>query len=248
MATSPSPVAPRADHEGPTMPALEMHDVRKTFQLGDQEVVALDHVDLTVDHEMVVLVGPSGSGKTTLLSVAGALLSATEGTVRVGGEDISGLDDRGLSRFRREQVGFVFQNVNLVPFLSARENLLVVAELGRGRHGAEARERADQLLSELGLADRADNLPAQLSGGQRQRVAIGRALMNDPALVLVDEPTSSLDSRLGRQVMDLLATEVRDRGVAAIVVTHDEMVTEYGDRTIHISDGRLVEGEGPWEG
>lgn len=225
------------------MPALEMKNVRRTFQLGDQEVVALDQVDLTVDDEMVVLVGPSGSGKTTLLSVAGALLSATDGTVVVGGDDISNLDDRGLARFRREQVGFVFQNVNLVPFLTARENLLIVRELGgRGRANG-ARRRADQLLEELGMTDRADNLPGQLSGGQQQRVAIGRALMNEPALVLVDEPTSSLDSVLGRQVMELLRTEVKARNVAAIVVTHDDMVADFGDRILRIADGRLLEPE-----
>ena len=218
-----------------------MTGVRKTYELGDQQVVALDEVDLTVDDEMLVLMGPSGSGKTTLLSVAGALLAPTGGTVRLGGEDISGLDDGGLSRFRREQVGFVFQNVNLVPFLSARENLLVVRELGGGRRDRAARDRADQLLEELGLGDRADNLPAQLSGGQRQRVAIGRALMNDPALVLVDEPTSALDSELGRQVMELLRDEVTGRGVAAIVVTHDELVTEFGDRTMRMADGRLLD-------
>ena len=217
-----------------------MSGVRKTYQLGDQEVVALDEVDLTVDDEMVVLMGPSGSGKTTLLSLAGALLAPTAGTVLVGDENISDLDDRALARFRREQVGFVFQNVNLVPFLSARENLLVVRELGGGRRDRGARDRADQLLEELGLTDRADNLPAQLSGGQRQRVAIGRALMNDPALVLVDEPTSSLDSRLGHQVMGLLRDEVIGRGVSAIVVTHDDIVTEYGDRTIQMADGRLL--------
>ena len=224
------------------MPALEMTGARKVYRLGDQEVVALDDIDLTVDDEMVVLVGPSGSGKTTLLSVAGALLSPTAGTVRVGGEDIHHLDDRELARFRREQVGFVFQSVNLVPFLTARENLLVVRELGGGRRRKGARQRADQLLEELGLADRADNLPTQLSGGQRQRVAIGRALMNDPALVLVDEPTSALDTELGRQVMQLLRDEVTGRGIAAIVVTHDAMVAEFGDRTLHMSDGRLLDG------
>jgi putative ABC transport system ATP-binding protein len=218
-----------------------MTGVRRTFALGDQEVVALDEVDLTVDDEMVVLMGPSGSGKTTLLSVAGALLGASGGSVRVGDDDISRLDGGALARFRREQIGFVFQNVNLVPFLTARENLLVVRELGGGRRDRDARRRADQLLEELGLADRADNLPAQLSGGQRQRVAIGRALMNDPALVLVDEPTSALDSQLGRQVMELLREEVTGRGVSAIVVTHDDLVTEYGDRTIRMADGRLLD-------
>lgn len=224
------------------MPALEMVKARKVYRLGDQEVVALDDVDLTVDDEMLVLVGPSGSGKTTLLSVAGGLLSPTAGRVRVGGQDIADLDDRGLARFRREQVGFVFQHVNLVPFLTARENLLVVRELGGGRRSAGARERADQLLEELELTHRVGSLPAQLSGGERQRVAIGRALMNDPSLVLVDEPTSALDHRLGRQVMERLRKEVTSRGVAAIVVTHDDMVAEYGDRTLQMSDGRVFEG------
>ena len=219
-----------------------MTGVRRTFRLGDQEVVAVDDVDLTVDDEMLVLMGPSGSGKTTLLSLAGALLAPTGGSVRVGDEDVGVLDERGLARFRREQVGFVFQDVNLVPFLTARENLLVVRELGRGGRGDGAGERADQLLEELGIGDRGDSLPAQLSGGQRQRVAIGRALMNDPALVLVDEPTSSLDSRLGRQVMELLRDEITGRGVSAIVVTHDELVTEFGDRTVQMHDGRLTEG------
>jgi putative ABC transport system ATP-binding protein len=126
-----------------------------------------------------------------------------------------------------------------VPFLTARENLLVVSELGGRRPDRAARERADRLLDELGLADRAGNLPAQLSGGQKQRVAIGRALMNEPDLVLVDEPTSSLDTKLGLQVMELLRDEVKGRGVAAIVVTHDDRMAEFGDRTVEIVDGRL---------
>ena len=137
--------------------------------------------------------GPSGSGKTTLCSIAGGLLTPTAGTVVMGGEDISRYYGQAAHRFRRDSVGFVFQTVNLVPFLTARENLLVVDEIGP-RTGAPARARADQLLDELGLADRAGNLPAQLSGGQKQRVAIGRALMNEPDLVLFDEPTSALDT------------------------------------------------------
>ena len=143
-----------------------------------------------------------------------------------------------LSRFRQETVGFVFQAVNLVPFLTARENLLVVDEMGR-RTGHAARDRADQLLEELGLADRAKNLPGQLSGGQRQRVAIGRALMNEPDLVLFDEPTSALDTKIGEQVMDLIQSEMNRRGTAAIIVTHDERITHYADRTVHITDGVL---------
>jgi putative ABC transport system ATP-binding protein len=210
--------------------------------MGDDEVVALDRASLTVAaDEIVALVGPSGSGKTTLCSIAGGLLPATEGTVVVGGEDITGYKEKELNRFRREKVGFVFQSVNLVPFLNARENLLVVDKLG-ARTGAKARERAEQLLDELGLTDRQRNLPGQLSGGQRQRVAIGRALMNDPRLVLFDEPTSALDTKLGEQVMELIRKEMKQRGIAAIVVTHDERMIRYADRTVHITDGVLQEG------
>jgi putative ABC transport system ATP-binding protein len=190
--------------------ALQLNDVRKVYTMGDgSEVVALDHATLTLgSDEMVALVGPSGSGKTTLCSIAGGILSATEGTIVVGGEDISDHDAKELTKFRQDKVGFVFQSVNLVPFLNARENLFVVDELGK-RTGAPAKQRADQLLEELGLADRAKNLPSQLSGGQRQRVAIGRALMNDPALVLFDEPTSALDTKLGEQVMELIRNEMK---------------------------------------
>jgi putative ABC transport system ATP-binding protein len=204
-----------------TGPALQLNDVRKVYRMGDgSDVVALDHATLTLDRdEMVALVGPSGSGKTTLCSIAGGILSATEGSIVVGGEDISDHDAKELTKFRQDKVGFVFQSVNLVPFLTARENLLVV--------------------DELGLADRAKNLPSQLSGGQRQRVAIGRALMNDPALVLFDEPTSALDTQLGEQVMELIQSEMKSRGIAAIVVTHDERITHYCDRSVHIVDGRL---------
>ncbi len=220
--------------------ALQLNDVRKVYTMGDgSEVIALDHATLTLgSDEMVALVGPSGSGKTTLCSIAGGILSATEGTIVVGGEDISGHDSKELTKFRQDKVGFVFQSVNLVPFLNARENLLVVDELGK-RTGGAAKQRADQLLEELGLADRAKNLPSQLSGGQRQRVAIGRALMNDPALVLFDEPTSALDTKLGEQVMELIRNEMKSRGTAAIVVTHDERITHYCDRSVHITDGRL---------
>jgi putative ABC transport system ATP-binding protein len=224
----------------PASTALQLSDVRKVYSMGDgSDVVALDHATLTLgSDEMVALVGPSGSGKTTLCSIAGGILSPTEGTIVVGGEDISNHDAKQLTKFRQDKVGFVFQSVNLVPFLNARENLLVVDELGK-RTGAPAKERADQLLEELGLADRAKNLPSQLSGGQRQRVAIGRALMNDPALVLFDEPTSALDTELGQQVMELIRNEMKSRGTAAIVVTHDDRITHFCDRSVHIVDGRL---------
>lgn len=232
---SPSPSA------SPTAaPALELRDVRKIYPSGDVDVVALDHAAITVGtDEIVALVGPSGSGKTTLLSIAGGLLHATSGAVAVGGEEINGYSPKQLTDFRRQKVGFVFQAVNLVPFLTARENLMVVDELGGKRKGAASKARAEQLLDELGLAHRMGNLPSQLSGGERQRVAIGRSLMNEPKLVLFDEPTSALDTKLGEQVMELIRDEVKGRGTAAVIVTHDERMTHFADRTVHIIDGVL---------
>ena len=232
---------PAGDRPPTDESAVDLRDVRKVYPIGDEEVVALDRATLRVEQgEIVALVGPSGSGKTTLCSIAGGILSASEGVVRIGGQDITDYKERQLSAFRRESVGFVFQAVNLVPFLTARENLLVVDELG-ARTGGPAKERADQLLEELGLTDRRGNLPSQLSGGQRQRVAIGRALMNDPSLVLFDEPTSALDTKLGEQVMELIRDEMHTRGIAAIIVTHDERMTHYADRTVHIVDGVIDE-------
>ncbi|MEM9562397.1 MAG: ABC transporter ATP-binding protein [Actinomycetota bacterium] len=238
--SSPTASPAPADQVPVATPALTMAGVSKIYGSDEQQVRALDDVDLTVaSDEMVVLIGPSGSGKTTLLTVAGALLRATSGQVQVGDVDLGDLGDNKLSAFRRDRIGFVFQSVNLVPFLTARENLLAVRQFGGGRIDRAARERADQLLDELGLANRSKNLPSQLSGGQKQRVAIGRALMNDPDLVLIDEPTSALDSKLGQQVMELLHREIKQRGVAAIVVTHDERVIDFGDRTVEIVDGAL---------
>jgi putative ABC transport system ATP-binding protein len=225
------------------MSALELHDVRKIYRSGDEELVALDRTQLTIgDDEMVALVGPSGSGKTTLISIAGGLLRPTDGVVVVGGEDISGYDAKRLTRFRSERVGFVFQSVNLVPFLTARENLMVLTEL-TGANRAQrkrARARADQLLEELGIGKRSGHLPAEMSGGERQRVAIARALMNEPKLVLFDEPTSALDTHLGEVVMELIRTEIKGRGIAAVIVTHDTRMTHYCDRVVTITDGRLA--------
>lgn len=223
------------------MPALELTDVRKTYRSGDAEIVALDHATLSVgDDEIVALVGPSGSGKTTLLSIAGGLLTPSEGTVVVGGQDISAYSAKQLTTFRRDAVGFVFQAVNLVPFLTARENLMVVNDFGNRRSQKVARERAERLLDELGLGERTGNLPGQLSGGERQRVAIGRALMNEPDLVLIDEPTSALDTKLGEQVMELIVDEVKSRDTAAVIVTHDQRMTHYADRSVAIVDGQLA--------
>jgi putative ABC transport system ATP-binding protein len=225
------------------MTVLDMRDIRKVYRSGDIDIVALDHATVQVDHgEIVALLGPSGSGKTTLLSIAGGLLTPTEGTVVVGGHDISDYNAKQLTEFRRENVGFVFQSVNLVPFLTAEENLLVVDELGGNKGGKAAKGRARSLLEELGLGHRVKNLPGQLSGGERQRVAIGRALFNNPKLVLFDEPTSALDTKIGEQVMELIRAEMKARDTAAIIVTHDTRMTHYADRTVHIVDGRLDAG------
>ena len=223
------------------MAALELTDVRKTYTSGDDEIVALDHATLEVgDDEILAMVGPSGSGKTTLLSISGGLLTPSEGKVVVGGQDISTYSAKQLTAFRRDSVGFVFQAVNLVPFLTARENLTIVNDFGSSRSHKDAKIRADKLLDELGLSHRVDNLPGQMSGGERQRVAIGRALMNEPALVLIDEPTSALDTKLGEQVMELIVSEVKSRNTAAVIVTHDQRMTRYADRTVTITDGVLA--------
>ena len=238
----PSPASDAALHPGAL---LQVRDVSKVYGSGHTAVTALDSATMSVDQgEFVALLGPSGSGKTTLISIIGGLLAATSGTVTLGDIDVTSLSKRELTRFRAERVGFVFQSANLVPFLTARENLLYVATLVKTPKKA-AQQRADQLLEELGLADRAKNLPEQLSGGERQRVAIGRALMNDPDLVLVDEPTAALDTALGRQVVQLLRREIRDRGKTGIMVTHDLRMVEYTDRVFEILDGHLTHVEEP---
>lgn len=222
-------------------PILQVDGVSKVYGTGHTAVRAVDDASLAVDQgEFVSLLGPSGSGKTTLLSMIGGLLTPTGGSVRLADIEVSAIGKRALTDFRAEKVGFVFQSVNLVPFLTARENLLYVAGLRRGRNRRQARERADRLLGELGLEQRSGNLPEQLSGGERQRVAIGRALMNDPELILVDEPTAALDTDLGRQVVQLLAREIKDRGKTGIMVTHDLRMVEYTDRVYEILDGRLA--------
>lgn len=225
---------------------LRVDSVSKVYGSGHTEVTAVADATMSVDQgEFVALLGPSGSGKTTLISIIGGLLQASSGSVHLGDVDVTAQSARELTRFRAERVGFVFQSANLVPFLTARENLLYVTSLIKGSSRSEAKARADQLLEELGLADRAGNLPEQLSGGERQRVAIGRALMNDPDLVLVDEPTAALDTALGRQVVEMLRREIKSRGKTGIMVTHDLRMVEYTDRVFEILDGELTHVEEP---
>ncbi|TAJ20017.1 MAG: ABC transporter ATP-binding protein [Dehalococcoidia bacterium] len=221
------------------MALLELRDITKSYGEGAQRVDALRGVSITVEPgEMVALVGPSGSGKSTLLAIIGGLLTPTSGSMLVAGADVAKFDARARSRYRRDQVGFVFQSSNLVPFLTARENLLLVGEFGGADRAALAR-RADELLSELGLTDAAGQAGNRLSGGQRQRVAIARALMRDPSLILVDEPTASLDSKRGAQVVEALRDEVHGRHKACVMVTHDLEMAARADRVLEIRDGLL---------
>jgi putative ABC transport system ATP-binding protein len=225
---------------------LRVSGVSKVYGEGHTAVTAVSDATMAVDEgEFVALLGPSGSGKTTLISIIGGLLAPSTGSVEVRGTEVTGMTTADLTRFRAEKVGFVFQAANLVPFLTARENLLYVSSLVKSISKKQAQQRADQLLEELGLAQRAKNLPEQLSGGERQRVAIGRALMNDPDLVLVDEPTAALDTSMGRQVVQLLRREIKARGKTGIMVTHDLRMVEYTDRVFEILDGTLTHVEQP---
>jgi putative ABC transport system ATP-binding protein len=218
---------------------LELRDVALRLGDGDTSVLALDDVSLRVAAgELVAVIGPSGSGKSSLLAVAGALIRPTSGTVVVGEHDLSGLGDRERTRLRRERIGFVFQAANLLPSLSAREQLLLVRHLD-GRITQEHRERADRLLDAVGMNHRAGRRPHQLSGGERQRVGIARALMTGPDVLLVDEPTSALDHQRAHEVVRLLAEETHQVGTATVMVTHDPAIVEHADRVVTMSDGRL---------
>lgn len=238
--------SPRDDAVRHPNALLQVTDVVKKYGSGHTEVTAVGNATMAVDEgEFVALLGPSGSGKTTLISIIGGLLKPTSGSVKVNDIEVTEMNAKQLTAFRAARVGFVFQSANLVPFLTAKENLLYVASLVKGGSKKAASQRADQLLSELGLADRAKNLPEQLSGGERQRVAIGRALMNDPDLVLVDEPTAALDTEMGKQVVQLLRREIKDRGKTGIMVTHDLRMVQYTDRVFEILDGHLTHVEEP---
>lgn len=222
------------------MAILSLRGVSKSFGEGPQRVDAVRDVSLDFERgEMVSLVGPSGSGKSTLLAMVGGLLTPTSGEILVDGVDIARLGARERTRYRRDQVGFVFQGSNMVPFLTARENLVLVAQFG-GAAGAALSRRADELLEELELSHVADQLATRLSGGERQRVAIARALMRDPMLLLVDEPTASLNTELGERVVDALAAEVHDRNKACIMVTHDDRMAARADRLLEFRDGHLA--------
>ena len=220
--------------------ALEVKDLVKSFSLDGGTINAVDRVSFQVRFgEFVALVGPSGSGKTTMLSILAALLSPTSGQVLIDGQDLAKMPEKDRVKLRREKIGFTFQANNLIPYLSARENVEFMLRLNN-RLDHASRIRSDELLSRLGLAERLHNLPAQMSGGQQQRVAIARALIHNPALVLADEPTASLDTERAFQVVETFANLIHENGRAGIIVTHDLRMCQYVDRVLQMQDGKLV--------
>jgi len=221
------------------VPALVAEGLRKTYQLGRQTIDAVDGVSLTLRRgEFVALVGPSGSGKTSILAMLAGLLRPTEGRVRIAGEDLGELADRRLAGFRRRNIGFTFQQNNLIPYLTVLENVTLMLSLN-GRYDAAGALRARELLERLGLGDRLRSLPSQLSGGQQQRVAIARALIHQPAVVLADEPTASLDTERAHQVVDTFANLIHHDRRAGIMVTHDLRMCRVVDRVIVLRDGAV---------
>lgn len=219
--------------------SLQMRSVSKVYGSGSRAVHAVVDADLSVAAgEMVAITGPSGSGKSTLLAIAGGLESATSGEVEIGGDDVAAMAPAAQAALRRRRIGFVFQELNLLPTLTAAENVAAPLELD-GETCRAARRVAVELLAAVGLADRAAAFPDELSGGERQRVAIARAMSGDRSVVLADEPTGALDTATGVVVMELLH-RTRDRGAAVVVVTHDPTVAAGADRRVQMSDGRLL--------
>jgi putative ABC transport system ATP-binding protein len=218
---------------------IELKDVRRTYGQGAGAVQALKGITLSIEAgSLTAIVGPSGSGKSTLLNLLGALDTPTSGQVTVAGHDLSTLDDDGRTKLRRDKIGFVFQFFNLLPTLTALENVLLPAKLA-GRSGKDLDARAAELLTRVGLGGRIDHRPDQLSGGEMQRVAISRSLIMDPPVLLADEPTGNLDSKTGREVMTLLRGAV-DQKRTVILVTHDPRMARIADRVLTIADGELA--------
>lgn len=220
--------------------ALHMKNVLKTHDTGAQQVVALDHVDLELQRgELIAVMGPSGSGKSTLLNMAGGLDSPDSGEVFVNGTDIVALDHAARAEVRRKQIGYVFQDYNLIPTLTVAENVALPLELD-GMKEAEAREHAIKGLEELGMKDLADRFPAEVSRGQAQRTSIARAFLGEDRLLLADEPTGALDSNSSEEVMSLLRSRV-DQGATGIIVTHESRYAGWADRVVFLRDGVVVD-------
>ena len=216
-------------------PLLKAENITKTYKTGDVDVQALKGVSFTIeDGELIVVLGPSGSGKSTMLNILGGIETATSGNIFYEGEPLDWSDRNALSDYRRAHIGFVFQFYNLLPGLTALENIELSGELSRDPLDAK------KLIEEVGLADRADHYPSRLSGGEQQRIAIARALCKNPDILLCDEPTGALDSKTSAEVMALLREINRNEDMTMIIVTHDPKVNAQTDRSIHISDGMIV--------
>ncbi len=214
---------------------LELEDAVKRYDSGEETLTVIDGVDFGVERgEFVTVMGPSGCGKTTMLNMLGLLDEPSEGTVRLKGEDVTGLDERERTRARKESIGFVFQYFYLIPSLTAEENVEAPTVFSGGSGG-----RAAELLEKVGLGDRKDHKPNELSGGQKQRVALARALVNEPDVLLADEPTGNLDKGTSKRALEQIRS-VCDEGVGVVAVTHDERVKEYSDRDVQLDDGVVV--------
>ncbi len=219
---------------------VRLQNITKTYQMGEVQVHALRGMDLAVQQgEFLVVVGPSGSGKTTTLNLIGGLDSPTSGELIVAGTDIAGYDENRLTAYRREKTGFIFQFFNLLPTLTARENVEFALELVEN-DGRKVRRQALDLLERVGLGERADHFPSQLSGGEQQRVAIARALAKEPLILLADEPTGNLDFRMGQKVLRVMQDLNRQEGRTVILVTHNTAIGEMGDRVVHLHDGQIA--------
>jgi len=219
---------------------IETIDLTKTYRIRDREIRALNRVNLKIkDGEFIAIMGPSGSGKTTLINLIGGLDRPSSGTVILDGNNLNELDETALTELRCRKVGFVFQSYNLIPILTALENV-ELPTIAAGLPGEEGRSRAVAILKQVGLGDRLHHRPLELSGGEQQRVAVARALVNSPSIVLADEPTGNLDSNTGVQLIDLMKELNRESGVTFIICTHDQLVAEHANRIVRIRDGRVV--------
>ncbi len=220
------------------MAVLEVKDLTKEYGQGDSKVVALDHVSFCVERgEFVAIVGASGSGKSTLMNMIGGIDNPTSGEVIIEGKNIGGLSEDELAIFRRRNLGMIYQFYNLVPTLTARENIILPWRLdGRKENGS----KVEGLLKVLGLTERANHLPSQMSGGQQQRVSIGRALVNDPAFILADEPTGNLDSKTSAEIIDILKYTNEQFNQTILLITHDDKIALKADRIITIGDGKII--------
>ena len=217
---------------------VKLQDITKSYKMGEVEIRAADNISFSIDKgEFVVIVGPSGAGKTTVLNILGGMDTATSGTLLVDGEEITAYNSRRLTEYRREDIGFVFQFYNLVPNLTALENVELALQICRDP--LDARE----VMEEVGLGDRLNNFPAQLSGGEQQRVSIARALAKNPKLLLCDEPTGALDYNTGKAILKLLQNMCRERGMTVIVITHNQAIAPMADRLIHIKNGQVSQME-----